>query len=135
MPLGRKVSLGPGTLCYMGTQKKMGTAPPQIFGPCLLWPYGRPSQLLVSTYLNLFCLTIYLKKLQNTTHYVDYAICDTDMAIWHSIKGIYSFRKYTYIWIKHVIRARCSYGRNVCSNFGKTRKPSLELAPTTLATF
>ena len=27
---------------------KMGTAPP-LFGPCLLWPNGRPSQLLLST--------------------------------------------------------------------------------------
>jgi len=39
------------TLCWMGTdpppKKKGGTAP--IFGQCLLWPNGRPSQLLLST--------------------------------------------------------------------------------------
>ena len=28
---------------------KRGTAPPPIFGPCLLWPNGSPSQLLLST--------------------------------------------------------------------------------------
>jgi len=28
---------------------------PPIFGPCLLWPNGRPSQLLVST-----CLYVYV---------------------------------------------------------------------------
>ena len=40
----------PAALCYVGTQLPLlkGAQPP-IFGPCLLWPNGRPSQLLLST--------------------------------------------------------------------------------------
>ena len=39
------------TLCYMGIQLLpiRGTCSLPIFGPCLLWPNGRPSQLLLST--------------------------------------------------------------------------------------
>jgi len=50
MSLGTKVGLGQDTLCYMGTQPPppKGAQPP-IFGPCLLWPNGCPSQLLLST--------------------------------------------------------------------------------------
>ena len=47
MALGTKT-----TLCDMGTQlplHKTGTQPP-IFGPRILWPNGRPSQLMLSTY-------------------------------------------------------------------------------------
>jgi len=62
MPLGTKVGLGPGHIVLHGDpapQKgeagnpapSKGAQPP-IFGPCLLWPNGRPSQLLLST-----CLT------------------------------------------------------------------------------
>jgi len=52
-PFSTKVSLSPGyTLCYMGTQLtvrlKKGHSPSSIFGPCLLSPNGRPSQLLLS---------------------------------------------------------------------------------------
>ena len=45
-PLGTKVGLGPGHVCYMGMQlpRHKGHSPP-IFGPCLVWPNGRPSQL------------------------------------------------------------------------------------------
>jgi len=50
MPLSTTVSLGPGHIVLHGTQvlPLKGTQPP-IFGPCLLWPNGRPSQLLLST--------------------------------------------------------------------------------------
>jgi len=51
MPLGTKVGLGPGRIVLHGDHApsaKRGTAPP-IFGPCLLWPSGRPSQQLLST--------------------------------------------------------------------------------------
>jgi len=50
MPLGREVVLGPGDIVLDGDPAipKSGTAHP-IFGPCLLWPNGRPSQLLLST--------------------------------------------------------------------------------------
>jgi len=48
MPLGAKVGLGPGHIVLYGDP-----APPKghtpNFGPCLLWPNGRPSQLLLST--------------------------------------------------------------------------------------
>jgi len=56
MPLGREVDLARGHIVLDGDP-----APPKgaqhldLFGPCLLWPNGRPSQLLLST-----CYDIYL---------------------------------------------------------------------------
>jgi len=50
MPLGMKVYLVPGHIVLHGDlapPRKRSTAP--IFGPCLLWPNGRPSHLLLST--------------------------------------------------------------------------------------
>ena len=53
MPLGTAVGLGLGDIVLYGDQlplKKRGTAAlSPLFGPCLLWPNGRPSQLLLST--------------------------------------------------------------------------------------
>ena len=57
MPLGTEVGLGPGDIVLDGAQlipPKRGTPP--IFGPCLLWPNGCPSQLLLSS-----CLVIELR--------------------------------------------------------------------------
>ena len=45
MPLGTEVGLGSGHIVLDGDPIK---APP-LFGPCLLWPNGRPSQLPMST--------------------------------------------------------------------------------------
>jgi len=50
MPLGTEVGLGPGHTVLDGDP----TLPPKglntpIFVPCLLWPNGRPFQLLLST--------------------------------------------------------------------------------------
>ena len=59
MPLGTKVGLGLGHIVLHGDPApppEMGTAPP-IFGPCLLWPNGRPPQLLMSTCYYLFILS------------------------------------------------------------------------------
>jgi len=39
---------------------KRGTAP--IFGPCLLWPNGRPSQLLLSTCSSSYAVDGYAKR-------------------------------------------------------------------------
>jgi len=51
--LGLQVGLGHGHIVLDGAQpplqKRGRTAPPPIFGPCLLWPNSRPSQLLLST--------------------------------------------------------------------------------------
>jgi len=51
MPLGKEVGLGPGHTVLDGDP--VGTQPPQqpipTFGPCLLWPNGRPSQQLLSS--------------------------------------------------------------------------------------
>jgi len=41
MPHGMEVGLGPGEFVSGGDP-----APP-IFGPCLLWPNGRPSQIVL----------------------------------------------------------------------------------------
>jgi len=51
MLLGREVGLSPGHIVLNGDPAPpplKGHRPP-IFDPCLLWPNGRPSQLLLST--------------------------------------------------------------------------------------
>ena len=53
MPLGMEEGLGPGDFDFVldgdrAPPPKRGAQPP-IFGPCLLWPNGRPSQLLLSS--------------------------------------------------------------------------------------
>jgi len=56
MPLGMEVDLGPGHTVLDGDSSplpKGAQQPPPLFGPCLLWPNGRPSELLLSTCLNL----------------------------------------------------------------------------------
>jgi len=52
MPLDTEVGLGPGHIVLDGDPApppKRGSAV-LIFGPCLLWPNGRPYQLLLSTW-------------------------------------------------------------------------------------
>jgi len=53
MPLDTNTGLGPGRIVLHGTQvvPLPKGAQPTIFGPCLLWPNGRPSQLLLSSCL------------------------------------------------------------------------------------
>jgi len=48
MPLGMKAGLGPGHIVSHGDPAPPKEAQPPIFGLCLLWPNGRPSQLLLS---------------------------------------------------------------------------------------
>jgi len=51
MPLCIVVDLGPGHIVLDGTQlplQKEAQHPPPLFSPCLLWPNGRPSQLLLT---------------------------------------------------------------------------------------
>jgi len=51
MPFGMEVDLGPGHIVLDGAQLHpgMGHSSPTLFGRCLLWPNGRPSQLLLSS--------------------------------------------------------------------------------------
>jgi len=76
VPLGMEVGLGPGDIvldrvldgsrCYLARRYRhrprphcvrsgpnsppeRGTAASPLFGPCPLWPNGRPSQILLST--------------------------------------------------------------------------------------
>jgi len=50
MPLGTKVGLGPGDIVLdEDPAAPKGAQQPPLFGPCLLWPNGRPSQLLLSS--------------------------------------------------------------------------------------
>jgi len=49
MPLRTQVGLGPGHIVLDGDPAPPRGAQPPIFGPCLLWPNGRPFQLLLST--------------------------------------------------------------------------------------
>jgi len=50
MSLGREVGLVPGQTVLDGDPPPLpkGAQPPPVFGVCLLWPNGRPSQLLLS---------------------------------------------------------------------------------------
>jgi len=54
MPLGTKADLGPGHSVLHGDAAHRKRAQPPIFGPCLLWPNGCRSQLLLSTCANLY---------------------------------------------------------------------------------
>ena len=53
MPLGTEVDLGPSHILLGGNPAALpspkGAQQPPLFGRCLLWPNGRPSQLLMST--------------------------------------------------------------------------------------
>jgi len=52
MPLVMVVDLGPGPIVLDGAQlppPAKGTEAPPLFGPHLLWPNGRTSQLLLSS--------------------------------------------------------------------------------------
>ena len=42
MPLGMEVGLGPGHIVLGEEPAPPKGAQPPIFGPCLLWPNGRP---------------------------------------------------------------------------------------------
>jgi len=55
MPLGMEVGLDPGHILLDVDPVPPKRAQPPIFGPCLLWPNGRPSHQLLSscTYLQL----------------------------------------------------------------------------------
>ena len=51
-PLSRDVGLGPGDIVLDGDpaiSNGKGHSSPPLFGPCLLWPNGRPSQVLLSS--------------------------------------------------------------------------------------
>jgi len=51
MPLGKEVGLGPGHIVIDVDQApppKRAEQPQPLFGPCLLWSKGRPSQLLLT---------------------------------------------------------------------------------------
>jgi len=57
MSVGSEVDLGPGHM--LGTQlPPKGAQEPPLFGPCLLWPNGRPSQLLVTEYLSVMVCSV-----------------------------------------------------------------------------
>jgi len=63
MPLGTEVGLGPGHIVLDGDRAPDGkghSSPPPLFGPCLLWPNGCPSQLLLSscTFLHYWLLLL-----------------------------------------------------------------------------
>jgi len=51
MPLRKKVGLGPGHTVLDGDQWRLSSPqqPLPTFGPCLLWPNGRPSQQLLNS--------------------------------------------------------------------------------------
>ena len=55
IPLGTEVGLGPGEIVRRkpSSPHGMGHRPPPLFGPCLLWPNGRPCQQLQSSCLKL----------------------------------------------------------------------------------
>jgi len=60
IPLGTEVGLGPGDIVLDGCPAPPKGSRPPILGPCLLWPNGRPSQLLLSRALVQVASTAYL---------------------------------------------------------------------------
>ena len=53
MPLGKEVRLGPGDIVLDGDPappRKGAQQPSPLFGTCLLWPNGRPSQAPFTRY-------------------------------------------------------------------------------------
>jgi len=56
VPLGTEVCLGTGRHCVRcgpsSPPPKGAQQQPPLFGPCLLWPNGRPSHLLLSSCLH-----------------------------------------------------------------------------------
>ena len=57
MPLGTKVGLGPGDIVFGEDPAPPKLAQPPIFGLCLQWPNGRPSQLRRHTWIAFYGLT------------------------------------------------------------------------------
>ena len=57
MPLGTEGGLGPGHIVSDGDPAAPKGIQPPNFRPMSLWPYGRPSQPLLSTYFDLCRLT------------------------------------------------------------------------------
>ena len=51
MPVGREVDVAAGDTVLDGdpAPTKKGHSTPPLFGPCLMWPNGRPCQLLLNT--------------------------------------------------------------------------------------
>jgi len=71
MPLGKEVGLGTGYIVLdgdpVGTQGPAPhSSPSPLFGPCLFWPNGRPSQQLLSSCYSESCIKIcwFFKKLR-----------------------------------------------------------------------
>jgi len=61
MPLGTEVGLGPGDIVLDGDPAppwKGAQQIPPLFGPCLLWPNGRPSQQLLSSCFTILDITL-----------------------------------------------------------------------------
>jgi len=55
MPLDTKVVLGPGCVwCWTELPNGKGHISPPLFGPCILWPNGQPSQQLLSFWLKTY---------------------------------------------------------------------------------
>jgi len=60
MSLGMEVDLDSGHIMLHGVQLPLpgnGHSSPLLFGPCLLWSNGRPSQLLLSSCFVYFVVT------------------------------------------------------------------------------
>ena len=55
IPLGMEVGLGSGHIVLHENPAHLKGAQPPIFGPCLLWPNGRPPQLLLNTCYRQHC--------------------------------------------------------------------------------
>jgi len=85
MPLGTEVGFGPGHIVldgYPALPIGAQNSPP-LFGPCLLWPIGRPSQLLLSACFNLSDRCPMLINLSQVVWYVcvntgGYGSCRSD---------------------------------------------------------
>ena len=70
MPLDTEVGLGPGDIVLDAdpAPPPRRVEQPLVFGPCLLWPNGRPSQLLLNSCFAFLCSSVGLRPYCNIQH-------------------------------------------------------------------
>jgi len=86
MPLGTKVGLGQSHNVLDGDPAPSKGVHTPIFGPCLLWPNGRPSQLLLSTCTVLSRLLVKCIVLTTTCYWSKKVIIEKKL---HSSNGLW----------------------------------------------
>ena len=128
MPLGMKLRLGPVNIVLDGDPahpplSKKGHRTPN-FCLCLLWPNGRPSQLLLSTCLAISCLEyLQLQMDKLSKHEIVYFSLMRNCSLWLSLELTNrSGARFTkYLTIYHKLIARSTYDSDLqCAKIYRT---------------